>query len=644
MRNILRISVILACVATEVYAGPVLPSLFTDHMVLQRDRAVPVWGWAEPSEIITISFDGKSLATTADAKGRWKIELPPHTAGGPFTLTVSGRGSLQVRDVLVGEVWLASGQSNMTFPLGNTTTAVQDVPAASSPSIRLFTVPKATSLEPFQRFDSAWQVCTPESARPFSAVSYYFARALAHRLHVPIGVIHSGWPGTQAEEWTDPASLASRQEFQPIVERWNASPDKAGTEQQAAKFDMLFDRFEMTARDGSAPLHFGSFDDGATAWTFGWSSAPRVAFDLVKQGAAASGTAGHLAGELRANESAPLHAVVAPDGHPVDLSRSSAVRFSVRGHGFFRVYLLQPSITDSDNYGSPLIEAKQDWTEVNIPFTDFHQAGWGKKHEFTPQAITGVVIEPLISRNPMRPPAGLYNAMIAPLLPYAIRGAIWYQGEGNAGRAHQYKTLLPAMIQGWRHAWAEGDFPFLIVQLPNYRQRRPEPSESDWAELREAQLKTLSLPNTGMAVTIDLGEADDVHPRDKRVVGARLAKWALGAVYGTERVYSGPLYESLQVEGSRVRLRFRDTGSGLTSLDNQPLRGFAIAGPDKRFVWATATIDKDTIVVSSPDVKNPVAVRYAWADNPDCNLGNIERLPASPFRTDTWPGITADHR
>jgi sialate O-acetylesterase len=234
--------------------------------------------------------------------------------------------------------------------------------------------------------------------------------------------------------------------------------------------------------------------------------------------------------------------------------------------------------------------------------------------------------------------------MVAPLVPYAIRGAIWYQGEGNAGRAYQYESLLPAMIQGWRRAWRQGDFPFLLVQLPNYRARRQQPAESDWAELREAQLKTLQLPNTGMAVTIDLGEADDVHPRDKRLVGERLARWALGPIYGVEPVYSGPVYKSMHAEGSNIRIQFKHIGSGLTSLDNQPLRGFAVAGEDRRFVWADARIDGGTVVVSSREVKTPVAVRYAWADNPDCNLGNLERLPASPFRTDEWPGVTHEQR
>jgi sialate O-acetylesterase len=262
------------------------------------------------------------------------------------------------------------------------------------------------------------------------------------------------------------------------------------------------------------------------------------------------------------------------------------------------------------------------------------------KHDFTPQAITAIMIEPL-TVPALRPPSGMYNGMIAPLLPFAIRGAIWYQGEGNAGRAYQYRKLLPAMIRSWRNAWGEGDFPFLIVQLPNYRERRDQPSESDWAELREAQAMTAaSVPHAGMSVNIDLGEAGDVHPREKREVGARLARYALGSIYGMEQVYSGPVYESMRIDGARVRLRFNQMGSGLTARDGDKLRGFAIAGADKKFVWADAAVEGGEVIVSSPAVPKPVAVRYAWADNPDANLANREGLLASPFRTDDWPGIT----
>jgi sialate O-acetylesterase len=243
-----------------------------------------------------------------------------------------------------------------------------------------------------------------------------------------------------------------------------------------------------------------------------------------------------------------------------------------------------------------------------------------------------------------RPPSGLFNGMISPLLPYALRGVLWYQGEGNAGRAHQYRRLLPTLIQSWRNAWQQDDFPFLFVQLPNFGERSAAPSESEWAELREAQLRTLAVPGTGMAVTIDVGEAGNVHPRNKRPVGQRLARWALGDVYHVEQLYSGPIFESAKTTGSRMRVRFKHAGGGLAALDGPPLRGFAVAGADRKFFWASAKVEGEWVVVESSDVPSPVAVRYAWGANPDCNLGNREGLPASPFRTDDWPGLTDKSR
>jgi sialate O-acetylesterase len=277
-----------------------------------------------------------------------------------------------------------------------------------------------------------------------------------------------------------------------------------------------------------------------------------------------------------------------------------------------------------------------------VLFKDLKQAGWGVKLPFTQNALSGFMLENFTRlENPPRPPAGLYNAMIAPLTPFPLRGAIWYQGESNAPRAHQYRVLLPALIVGWRRAWKEGDLAFGVVQLPNHGERPAEPAESMWAEMREAQAASLRVPNTGLATTIDVGEAANVHPHRKREVGERLASWALATSYGRQVEYSGPLYQAMQVERDHIRVRFTHGRSGLEAR-NGALRGFAIAGADRHFHWADARIDGDTVVVSSPAVPRPVAVRYAWADDPDCNLFNKDGLPASPFRTDDWPGITMD--
>jgi sialate O-acetylesterase len=313
----------------------------------------------------------------------------------------------------------------------------------------------------------------------------------------------------------------------------------------------------------------------------------------------------------------------------------------VRGDGSLRVLTLQPTITDWDDYATQLMHATPQWKEIPILFKDLHQDGWGVVKEFTPSALLGFAIECLPSSGyPPRPNSGLYEGMIAPLLPYAFRGAIWYQGEGNALDAYRYRKLLPAMIENWRNATRQ-NFPFLIVQLPNHGAIPQQPTESAWAELREAQLLTAKeVPNTGLAVTIDVGDPKDLHPHRKAEVGKRLALWALGTTYKEAIVYSGPIYRKVEIEGNQIKVHFDHVGAGLVGDANGHVKGFAVAGPDRKLHWADAVIQGDTVMVSSPDVAQPIAVRYAWGDSPICNLRNAEGLPASPFRTDDWPEIT----
>jgi sialate O-acetylesterase len=603
----MRRAVLAFFCAALACADPKLPALFGDHMVLEHGRPIPVWGWAEEGEPIRVTLGSAAASTTAGPDGRWRVDLPAQKPGGPLIFTVVGHTTLRFRDVLIGEVWMASGQSNMAFGLSGAATSSEDLPKAGDDGMRLLTVPKATSLQPRDRFPARWQASTPDTAREFSAVAWYFGRE-RRRLGIPVGLIHTSWPGTQAEEWTDAKSLAADPDFAPILERWNAvAAQTYGLEEKPLDFELVFDGLSLAGRR-PAPL--------PARWKYSSDSAPDTALE-VSAGA-------RLWGRLRAADSSQLSLSFTPDGAPADLRAFSGIRFRVHGHGFFKVHLLQPTITDWDNYATPVLEATAEPREIVVEFAGLKQAGWGVRRGFTPEALTSFVIEPQLGRTAERPPSGLFQAMIAPLAPYGIHGAIWYQGEGNAGRAFQYRKLLPAMIQGWRAAWGY-DFPFLIVQLPNFRERRLQPSESDWAELREAQSMALRLPNTGLAVTIDLGEADNVHPANKRAVGERLARAAAGE--------SSPLYAGLAVEGPRIRIRFRD-GDGLAALGGGPLRGFAIAGEDRRFVWAKAAIEGETVVVWSPEVPKPVAVRYAWADNPDCNLGNRAGLPASPFRSD----------
>ena len=494
-----------------------LHGLFTDHMVLQRNATVPVWGWADEGETVTVEFRGEKI-TTAAKNGKWTIYLKKLSAGGPDDFKVTGKNSITLQDVLVGEVWLASGQSNMEWTMRNTHLANLEMPKTANPMVRLYTVPKLKAEKPVDNVPSSWTACGPETISNFSAVAYYFGRDLQQALGVPVGMIHTSWGGSPAEVWMRQEVLESNPDF---------------------KRDIL-DTYAASKKRN---------EDAIVVW-----EAER---DAAKQ----------------ANQS-----------------------FTKR----------KPSLA---------------WR-----------------------------------------PAELYNGMIAPLIPYAIKGAIWYQGESNAERAYQYRSLFADMVSNWRHDWNQGDFTFLQVQLAPFKAIKSEPGESSWAELREAQNYAMKvLPKVGVAVITDVGEEKDIHPRKKEPVGARLALAARHIAYGENLVWSGPAYKSMKVKGNKAILSFNHVGSGLearraTDIEDatgpavydqsrgriqRDLKGFAICGEDRKFVWATAEIAGDKVVVSSPQVAKPVAVRYGWADFPVVNLWNREGLPASPFRTDDFPMITA---
>jgi len=511
---VLSVFVILLLVsAGAAWADIKLPAVISDNMVLQSNKKVSIWGWAEPGEevMVGVSWHSMRWAVTADKDGKWKFKMNSPKTGGPYEMTISGKNTIKVKNILVGEVWVCSGQSNMQMSVQASANAKQEISAANYPNIRLFTVTRKVATEPQSDCAGSWTLCSPQTIPGFSAVAYYFGRELHKKLDVPIGLIHTSWGGTPAEAWTRREALEKEADAAPILERYDDA---------VAKYPQAKKEYEQKLIE--------------------WKKAAEKA-------------------------------------------KTEGVRTPRR---------------------------------PGAPF------GPGHYHS----------------------PAGLYNAMIAPLIPYGIGGAIWYQGESNASRAYQYRKLFPAMIKNWRNDWGQGDFPFLFVQLANFMAIDPEPADSMWAELREAQLMTLALPNTGMAVIIDIGEADNIHPKNKQDVGKRLALWALARSYGKKLVYSGPIYKSMKIKGNEIILYFDHVGGGLIAASDEPLKGFAIAGADRKFVWADAKINGDNIVVSSGEVSAPVAVRYAWADNPVCNLYNEEGLPASPFRTDNWPGITVDKK
>jgi sialate O-acetylesterase len=474
-----------------------LPALLADHMVIQRGLPVHVWGMAAPLEPVTVTFRGETKSGTADDLGRWSIYLSPGEAGGPFQLSIKATNTIVLDDVLVGDVWVASGQSNMEFPMTGLINASSEIAAAQYPKIRIFRVEHRPS--DFRRSDveaKTWSACTPESAADSSAVAYYFARDLHRRMNIPIGLVESFWGGTPAESWTSLHALSADASLMPV--------------------------------------------------------------------------------------------------------------FAARSQ-----------ITDKREYGILLHQQEE---------RDFQHAVEQAKAEGKP-----------VPSRPWRPdfaawaPAALYNGMIAPLTPFAIRGVIWYQGEANSGpdRAPLYARLFQTMIRDWRSAWGEGDFPFLFVQIANWNVA----AEDLWPEVRDAQFKALALKNTGMAVTIDIGDPDDVHPKDKLDVGLRLALAARAIAYGEKIEWSGPLYRQLTQEDHALRVWF-DHASGLSAkgAEGVPLTGFEIAGADGKYLAAEARIAGTSVIVSNSAVPTPVSVRYGWASNPNCNLVNREGLPASPFR------------
>ena len=639
-------------VSTSCYGAPHLPHLFSDHMVLQREMPIRVWGTAEAGESISVTLAGATRKTSAAANGHWGVLLPTMPAGGPFLLEIRGKTTVRFKDVMIGEVWIASGQSNMTYALAGAATGPEALRQADDSQLRFFTVPKRIALSTqLDTLPAAWELCSAGTAKEFSAVAYFFARDLRRALNVPVGVILSAWPGTAAEEWTPPAPLKREAVLQPIIDRWKKV--SAADKTFAAKgrdFVLEFDDFELLpANAAGAPVRLSNFDDAFSqvstggSWSYSWSGAPDTTFALVTPGHGDRGYAAKLSGVLDGASDARWEVQLHPHA-PSDLSPYSGVRFWVRGNGAFVFQSLQPSITDWDNYGTGILKATPEWKQVTISFDDLRQQGWGVVHNFTLDEISGFSISALTELgDPPRPPSGLFFGMITPLAEYRIRGALWYQGESNTERAFQYRTLLPSLIKGWRAEWQQPDLPFLIVQLPN-QGHSEEFADSWWAELREAQLFTLkTVPSTGLAVTIDVGEAANLHPPRKEEIGSRLALWALATAYAKKLEYSGPLYEGMKIDGGDVRILFTHVGAGL-DVHGEYLKGFAIAGEDKKFHRATARIEGDTVVVSNPDMAAPVAVRYAWGNSPDCNLFNKDGLPASPFRTDDWPAATFSNR
>ena len=515
MKNLSFLAVCLfLCVSLQsLFADVSVPNIFSDKMVLQQNMKNKVWGWAKAGEQVKVSFAGKDYSTKADDKGNWSLHLDGMKYGGPYELQIQASNTLTFKDVLVGEVWVCSGQSNMGWTVSNSYDYDVESMMAKFKNIRLLKIPLVGTQEPQKNFKGNWMDCTPENILHFTAVGYYFGRTIHMATDVPVGLIMDAWGGSACEAWINRDLLNADSKYKDLMDRWRETEKTFKEDVMKAKYEKQLEVWKEKVKKAKA-------------------------------------------------ENKPM--------------------------------------PRRPRYRNPL--------------TGQHR------------------------------PANLYNGMIKPIIGYGIRGAIWYQGESNAGRAYQYRDLFPLMIKSWRDEWGIGDFPFYWVQLADFKNELPEPADSTWAELREAQTMTMDkLPNTGEAVIIDIGEGKDIHPRNKKDVGLRLARWALAKQHGKQIVHQSPRFKSMEIKGNKAILTFDYIGGGLNTFDVREAIGFTVAGEDKKFVNAKARIlGKDKIEVSADGV-TPVSVRYAWADNPICNVFNMEGLPLTPFRTDTWPGITVNN-
>jgi len=628
-----------------------LPSILGDHMVLQQGTNANIWGWADPGAKVkvTTSWNDLSYRTRSDQDGNWMVEVETCAAGGPYDISIKADTTIVLSDILLGEVWVCSGQSNMAWTLSQAESAAKEIPNSANPNIRLFTVKQRISACPVEDVKGNWSVCEPENAGNFSAVGYFFGKNVQESLKVPIGLINTSWGGTPSESWTSKEALQGFGDFKDQLDQlYNVSDEEMDkVETRRNSIDAALRNQEDIAHTGNAGFREdwiqSDYDD--SGWIEAdcpaeWSTLEEVG---MLEGVIWMRTKFHIPiewiGKSLMLELGPIDEldVTFFNGQLVGSSTKMANWYKDRNYKISGSLVTKKecilairvvnAIGGGGIFGQPeqlkiYPEGMEDAYAVLLAGTWKYQIA----DEFPPISLLG---------NP-HTPSVLYNGMLHPLQKFAIKGAIWYQGESNVNRAMQYRELFPVMISDWRHTWGRGDFPFYFVQLAPYNYG----SEFTSAELREAQFLTLSkLKKTGMAVTLDIGNPDDIHPTNKRDVGRRLALWALANDYERELVHSGPLYKKLTIEDDKIRIHFEHVGSGLEAREGS-LTFFEVAGEDQVYHPAEAIIDRETVVVSSPAVSAPVAVRYGWRNTAEPNLFNKEGLPASSFCTDQWKRIT----
>jgi len=668
---------------SPAWADVVLPSIISNHMVLQKTAKARIWGKPDPGEEVSVTLGVASGIATAGPDGKWAVELNlSESKPGPFEMVVQGKNRIAVEDVVVGEVWVASGQSNMEFPIKGWASVIgadEEIAVSANPMLRQFLVKNATSFDPVDTCVGEWTVAGPDTAANFTAVGYFFGKKLQKELQTPIGILNSSLGGTPVEAWTSREALATVPELKESGERqiaeFNAYPENK------AAFVAAFGKWIADNAREDKPSPDAAYA-GTTIAPEGWTKI-QLPGPVAAPGLPASGVF-WLRKEISIDASLAGKPLILPLGLLEDFDFESfywngqlikATTFSnLPERNACRYCTIPPELVKE---GKSVV-ALRIYAPVSAPNFinpyDPHRTGplwigkeWLAKAErefpaLSEQQVASVPSAPL-ERQPQHYISGsLYGGMIAPVVPFAIRGAIWYQGEANVPRAWQYRTAFPLLIQDWRAQWKQGDFPFYFCQLANCGGKNAKPGEDSWAELQEAQAEALKLPHTGQAVLIELGEACDGHPRNKQDVGDRLAALALAKDYGKAIPFSGPVYQSLMIENGKARLSFAHVEGGLvahpvpetyvrSSLKNETaplvrnspqseLEGFAICGEDKKWAWADAKIEGESVLVWSDKVPAPVAVRYGWAMNPTCNLYNQAGLPASPCRTDNFPAST----
>ncbi|WP_304064205.1 sialate O-acetylesterase [Pedobacter glucosidilyticus] len=625
------------------FADVKLPALVSKGMVLQRDKPIHIWGWANAGEKITLTFKGKTYQTEGQADGRFSLTLPAMEAGGPYQMQLKAKNTILIDDILIGDVWICSGQSNMEFEMFKAQTLyAKEIAAANYPQIRQFEVVKkfsfTTALQDVTATEG-WQEANPQNVLNFTAAGYFFALELYQKYKVPIGLINATWGGTPAEAWLSEEGLQNFPHFTTTVNQFKSAQylQEVKNKDQEATAQWFKNIKEQDKGQLANGLNWAS----AQTHTQDWPSTKLPAFwteeifknvnagvvwyqrDIEIPAALAGKKALLYLGNIYNQDSTWINGILVGNTQDKHKPRVYELAENILKPGKNSIFVRALAVAAPPGF------VKDKPYKIEIEGETIDLTGTWKYQ-------LGVAAKPApATTNLAYMPAVLYKGMIAPLTPYPIKGAIWYQGEANSARGKEYQQLFPALINDWRKQWKQADFPFLYVQLPNYLAVKPQPSASNWAELREAQLFTLSLPKTGMAVTYDIGEWNDIHPQNKKDVGLRLALAAQKIAYQEKIVHSGPIYQKMKKKGDKLILYFTHTGSGLISKDGKALRYFAISADAQNFVWANAVIKNNRVEVSHPNIKNPVAVRYAWADNPEgANLYNKEGLPASPFRTD----------